>query len=62
MSEYNKLIDVIEGVDGDIAQLGAILERFMVGLLNNLVGVVNTTKDAEAVQALVELQTFLEER
>ena len=46
----------------DIRRLAQILDKFMVGMLNSLTGVISTQPDSLHVQALDELHEFLAER
>ena len=45
----------------DIRLLAQILDKFMVGMLNSLTGVISTQPDSLHVQALDELHEFLAE-
>jgi len=45
----------------DIRRLAQILDRFMVGMLNSLTGVISTQPGSLHVQALDELHEFLAE-
>ena len=45
----------------DIRRLAQILDKFMVGMLNSLTGVISTQPDSLHVQALDELHAFLAE-
>ena len=45
----------------DIRRLAQILDKFMVGILNSLTGVISTQTGSLHVQALDELHEFLAE-